>query len=361
MAPTTIRDLPFELVELILEFASSDYDLDSAKAASARSLYLRTCATISRQWRSPAQAVLWARIRIHSPAVAKKVLGSPVLGLYGTRYLDLAGVHAGHDGLSGTTAARVLAKIRGVRWLRLGDFGRLSARVLQSDNLAGLRTLHLATSFPDKPATIAALHFPFHLRSLTLFNRSYGATLLPTLLTASRHTLTSLTLLTGATSPSYPSLARAFPSIAPSLVRLSLQHRPSPALVDHFALLGNLEHLECHFAVDLASVLDALPAHARLRTLELELDYNLADVAALLVARLVAPSPSPSPSSLSPSQGAPPAGPLAHLARLRIPRAPRPAEFREFGGALLLDVCRERGIEVEVSETVAWRTRLFAD
>lgn len=152
---------------------------------------------------------------------------------------------------------------------------------------------------------------------------------------------------------------RAFPSIAPSLVRLSLQHRPSPALVAHFALLARLEHLECHFAVDLAQVLDALPPSARLRTLELELDYNLADVAALVVARLV---PSPSSSSLSSSSpSSSSAGPLAHLERLRIPRAPRAAEFREFGGAVLLDVCRERGVEVEVGETVAWRTRLFAD
>jgi len=148
---------------------------------------------------------------------------------------------------------------------------------------------------------------------------------------------------------------RAFPSVAPSLVRLSLQHRPSPALVAHFALLARLEHLECHFAVDLAQVLDALPSTARLRTLELELDYNLADVAALVVARLV---PSSSSSSCSTSSAP---GPLAHLERLRIPRAPRAAEFREFGGAALLDVCRERGVEVEVGETVAWRTRLFAD
>ncbi|GAA5845201.1 hypothetical protein JCM9279_004798 [Rhodotorula babjevae] len=346
---TTIRDLPFELLELILDYASSDYDLDSAKAASARSLFLRDCATVSRQLRSPAQACLWASLRIHTPAQAKRVLSSPALGHYGTRHLDLAGVHAGHDGLSGTTAARVLAKIRGVQWLRLGDFGRLSVRVLQHDNLAGLRTLHLATSFPDKPATIAALDLPFHLRSLKLYNRLYAPTLLPTLLSASRHTLTSLTLLTGSSSPSYPSLVRAFPTVAPSLVRLSLQHRPSPALVHHFALLDRLEHLECHFAVDLAAVLDALPRSARLRTLELELDYNLADVAALLVARLVAPSPSSAP------------GPLAHLKRLRIPRAPRRAEFREFGGARLLDVCAERGVALEVGETVAWRTRLFAD
>ncbi|GAA5901080.1 hypothetical protein JCM8208_007610 [Rhodotorula glutinis] len=348
----TFCDLPFELIEHILDLASSDYDLDSAPSASARSLFLSHCATVSRQFRSPAQATLWAALRIHTPAHAKRVLSSPQLGLYGTRHLDLAGVHAGHDGLSGTTAARVLAKIRGVRSLRLGDFGRLSVRVLQNDNLAGLRTLDLATSFPDKPATIAALRLPFHLRSLTLFNRSYGPHLLPHLLSASRDTLTSLTLLTGASSPSYPSLVRAFPSIAPTLVRLSLQHRPSPALVSHFHHLANLKHLECHFAVDLALVLDALPARARLRTLELELDYNLADVAALLVARLAPPSSS--------STGAPP-GPLAHLSRLRIPRAPRPTEFREFGGARLLDVCDERGVELVVGETVAWRTRLFAD
>lgn len=133
----TFCDLPFELIEHILDLASSDYDLDSAPSASARSLFLSHCATVSRQFRSPAQATLWAALRIHTPAHAKRVLSSPQLGLYGTRHLDLAGVHAGHDGLSGTTAARVLAKIRGVRSLRLGDFGRLSVRVLQNDNLAG--------------------------------------------------------------------------------------------------------------------------------------------------------------------------------------------------------------------------------
>ncbi|BGP43484.1 hypothetical protein JCM10449v2_007519 [Rhodotorula kratochvilovae] len=341
--PTGIQDLPFELIEHVLDLASRGYDLDSAKSAAARSLYLRECSLVSRQWRAPAQACLWASLRIHSPATAKKVLGSPVLGMYGTRELDLAGVHAGHEGLSGTTAARLLGKIKGVRWLRLADFGRLSARVLQHDNLAGLKTLLLMTSFPDKPATIAALRIPFHLRTLHLFNRSYANGLLPTLFAASSHSLSSLTLLTGSGSPSYAALVSAFPLVAPNLVHLSLQHRPSPLLTSSFALLTRLTHLECHFAVDLASVLDALPPTGTLETLALELDYNLADISTLLLRRLAA------------------APALSSLRALRIPRAPHRDEFAEFGGGELLRVCAERGVKVEIGETVAWRTRMFTD
>ncbi|GAA5821655.1 hypothetical protein JCM3770_003607 [Rhodotorula araucariae] len=339
--PTGIHDLPFELLELILEHASRGYDLDSAKPAAARSLFLRECSLVARQWRAPAQACLWASLRIHSPATAKKLLSSPVLGMYGTRHLDLAGVHAG-GGLSGTTAARLLAKIKGVRWLRLADFGRLSARVLQHDNLRGLKTLLLMTSFPDKPATITALRLPFHLRTLHLFNRPYAHSILSTLFAASTHSLTSLTLLTGSGSPSYATLVTAFPLVAPNLVHLSLQHRPSPAFISSFAHLSCLAHLECHFAVDLAAVLDALPATGTLRTLAIELDYTLADVAALLVPRLAAPV-------------------LASLQVLRIPRAPRRDEFAEFGGAALLAACADKGVVIEIGETVAWRTRVWGD
>lgn len=214
----------------------------------------------------------------------------------------------------------------------------------------GLRTLLLATSFPDKPATISALRLPFRLRSLHLFNRTYSPHVLSTLFSSSSTSLESLTLLTGSSSPSYPALVRSFPLVAPNLSHLALQHRPSPALVEHFALLGRLQHLECHFAVDLASVLDALPpsgsaAASPLRTLSLELDYNLSDVSAVVVSRLVDPL----------------RGPLRGLERLRIPRAPTRREFREFGAGALLDVCDERGVVLEVGETVAWRTRMFVD
>lgn len=366
---TTIASLPFELLEQILSHTVEDCDLESAKSAAARAAFLRDCALVSRSFRCPAQAVLWASLRVHSPAQAKRLLASPVLGQYGTRELDVTGVHSGVEGLSGTTAARVLSKIKGVKVLRLADFGRLSARVLQNENLAGapsrasarcpvctlteisptgLTTLILSTSFPDKPATIAALRFPFHLRTLHLFNRSYGPSILPALLSASAHSLTSLTLLTSSGSPSYASLVASFPLVAPNLRHFSLQSRPSPDLVATFSGLARLQHLACHFAVDLGSVLDALPQDAQpgaatLRTLSIELEYDLAPKSALLAPRI---------RSL-------PA--LAALEELRIPRAPAMAEFRAFGGEELLEACEERGVRVVIGQAVAWRTRLFAD
>ncbi|BGP03479.1 Proteophosphoglycan 5 [Rhodotorula toruloides ATCC 204091] len=338
--PPSLRDLPFELLEHILELASTDCDLDSPKSVRRRNDFLCACSLVSRAFRCPAQACLWAAVRVHNPHTAKKVLSSLVLGMYATRQLDLAGVHAGHEGLSGTTAARLLGKIRGVRWLRLADFGRLSARVLQNDNLAALQTLVLMTAFPDKTTVLSSLRFPFHLRTLHLFNRSYGPSILPILFSASRHSLTSLTLLTNSTSASYPSLITAFPSVAPNLRFLSLQHRASGDLTSLFSLLTNLTHLECHFAVNLPTTLDSLPPTGLLSILSLELDYNLLDVANVLTSRLDGPV-------------------LRNLKVLRIPRAPLRDEFREFGGQPLLDKCVEKGIRVEIGQVVAWRTRLF--
>ncbi|GAA5865607.1 hypothetical protein JCM1840_001459 [Sporobolomyces johnsonii] len=336
----TIRDLPFELLERILDLAVAEYDLETARSSQARYDYLRGCALISRQFRSPSQACLWAALRVHSPGMAKKLLASPVLKAFATRELSLEGVHSGSDGLSGSTASRVLSKVVGVRWLRLMDFGRLSLRVLQNEGLSSLRTLYLMTSFPDKSTTITNLQLPFHLRTLHLFNRSYSSTLLPVLFSHSSTTLTSLTLFTSNASPSYSSLTSAFPSVAPNLVHLSLQHRPSPDLIASFGHCVRLRTLECSFAVDLAAVLDALPHTHGLVELSIELDYNLLEVAQVLVSRLEAP-------------------PLARLQKLTIPRAPAKDEFREFGGQMLLDRCDERGIAVELGQVVAWRTRLF--
>ncbi|GAA5926276.1 hypothetical protein JCM1841_005522 [Sporobolomyces salmonicolor] len=335
----TIRDLPFELLERILDLAVAEYDLETARSSQARYDYLRSCALISRQFRAPAQACLWAALRVHTSGMAKKLLASPVLKAFATRELSLEGVHSGSDGLSGSTASRVLSKVVGVRWLRLMDFGRLSLRVLQNEGLSSLRTLYLMTSFPDKSTTIANLQLPFHLRTLHLFNRSYSSALLPTLFSHSSTTLTSLTLSTSNASPSYSSLTRALPSVAPNLVHLSLQHRPSPDLIAAFALCVRLRTLECSFAVDLAAVLDALP-HTDLDALSIELDYNLLEVAQALVRRLDAP-------------------PLARLKTLRIPRAPAKGEFRQFGGQVLLDRCGDKGIDVQLGQVVAWRTRLF--
>ena len=359
--PITIQDLPFELLEQIIAFSVPDYDPDSPRTLTARQSFLRDCSLVSRQFRCPAQAVLWSVVRVHATTTAKRLLNSPVLGLYGSSFVDLAGVHAGSEGLSGTVAGRVIAKVRGVQTLRLSDFGRLSARVLQSQSLTGtalfrsssegvliisiprrpgLRTLDLMTSFPDKASVIASLHVPFHLRELRLFNRSYGTTILPVLFHTCSHSLISLTVSMGPGSPSYTSLLDGFPVVAPNLVHFSLQHRPSPAFNNMLSLLERLTVLECNFAVDLATTLDSLPATSTLRVLVIELDFNLQQAAAILLSRLDQPV-------------------LAKLRTLRIPRAPHRDEFREFGGDGLLERCRERGINVEIGEIVAWRTRLF--
>ena len=138
---TTIQDLPFELLEQIIALSVPDYDPDSPRTLTARQSFLRDCALVSRQFRCPAQAVLWSVVRVHATTTAKRLLNSPVLGMYGSSFVDLAGVHAGSEGLSGTVAGRVIAKVRGVQTLRLSDFGRLSARVLQSNSLTGTSPL----------------------------------------------------------------------------------------------------------------------------------------------------------------------------------------------------------------------------
>ncbi|POY75448.1 hypothetical protein BMF94_1520 [Rhodotorula taiwanensis] len=329
--PTGIEDLPFELLERILSFAVDDYHPDLPKALTSRNAFLKDAALISRQFRCPSQAALWSVVRVHSVGTAKKLLSSPVLGMYGTRHLDLAGVHSGMEGLSGSVAARVLAKVRGVQILRLADFGRLSLRILD-----------LMTAFPDKPSVLVALNVPFHLRELRLYNRSYGTTILPVLFHTCAHSLISLTVLTGPGSPSYSSLLEAFPVVAPNLIHFGLQHRPTPALLELLRHLTRLTTLECHFAVDLAATLDALPSKPSLRTLVIELDFNLQQAASILLARLGQPV-------------------LADLRMIRIPRAPDKQEFREFGGQELLERCQERNISVEIGQTVAWRTRLFQD
>ncbi|GAA6008321.1 hypothetical protein JCM10207_000085 [Rhodosporidiobolus poonsookiae] len=357
---TTLLSLPYELLELVFEHAVADSTLDhtpSPSALAARSSFLRSLALTCRSFRYPAQAVLWSSVRLSSPTVTKRLLASPALGQFGTAQLELVGVHAGNEGLSGSTAARVLGKMRGVRWLRLADFGRLSARVLQGENLAGLRTLHLLTTFPDKPHTLAALSFPFHLHTLALYNRTYSPSFLTHLLhSRACAALRSLTLLTGSSSPSYCALIDALPAVAPTLNHLSLQHRPSPDFVAAVVpRLTSLAHLECHFAVDLGAVLSSLPSPSSpsspssptLRTLTLELDYNLHDLAPLLVSYLSSPPDTPSV--------------LSALEEIRIPRAPAQGEFRAFGGGELLDVCEERGVRVKVGQVVAWRTRSVFD
>ncbi|GAA5842230.1 hypothetical protein JCM3766R1_005075 [Sporobolomyces carnicolor] len=342
MPATSIRSLPFELIEHILDVASGPGDVESKASIASRNQFLSDAALICRDFRYPAQSCLWKVLRVHTPETARKLLASKCLKCYATRELSLEGVHSGSDGLSGSTATRVISKVIGVRTLRLMDFGRLSLRVLQYDNLSTLRTLYLMSSFPDKSTTVTSLSFPFHLRSLHLFNRAYSSNLLPTLFNQCATTLTSLTLITSHSSPSYPSLVKAFPAVARNLVHLSLQHRPSADLTASFDLCTRLARLDCSFAVDLASTLDSLE-NAPLKTLSIELDYNLVDVAQVLLHRLDSTAT------------------LAQLDVLKFPIAPARAEFREFGGQGLLDRCQEKGITVEVGQVVAWRTRSVFD
>ncbi|GAA5861999.1 hypothetical protein JCM8547_001553 [Rhodosporidiobolus lusitaniae] len=355
MPSTTLASLPYELIELILSFATANTRLctsPSPSAFTARLTWLRQTALTSRLFRYPSQSVLWSSLRVHSPAVAKRLLASPALGAFGSEELDIVGVHGGIEGLSGSTAGRVLGKVRGVRWLRLADFGRLSARVLCGEGMSGLKTLLLMTTFPDKPALLSTLHLPFHLLTLSLFNRSYPPAFLHTLFFSSSHTLTSLTLLTSASSPAYNALIDALPLVAKNLRHLSLQHRPSQRFVEEVVpLFTSLQHLEAHSAVDLSVIFSALPAPSpssppTLTHFTLELDYNLLDISTLLSTLL----------SASPTTSV-----LGKLRKLTIPRAPSTVEFREFGGARLLETCAERNIEVEVGRVVEWRRASLFD
>jgi hypothetical protein len=136
MPTTNVKDLPFEVLEYILDLAAGPADLDDRRSIFKRYSFLRTAALVSRDFRHPAQSCLWSILRVHSPNTARHLLGSKSLKMYLTRELSLEGVHSGSDGLSGSTASRVLQKVIGVRTLRLMDFGRLSLRVLQNDNLS---------------------------------------------------------------------------------------------------------------------------------------------------------------------------------------------------------------------------------
>lgn len=132
---TTLASLPAELLLHILDYAAPSA-LYSPQEATRRYSWLRAVALTARCWRAPAQATLFSSISIIKPSQASRWLASPLLGVYATRELDLAGVHAG-EGLSGTTAARVLSKAIGVRWLRLQDFKRLSSRLFMLESLSG--------------------------------------------------------------------------------------------------------------------------------------------------------------------------------------------------------------------------------
>jgi hypothetical protein len=206
----------------------------------------------------------------------------------------------------------------------------------------GLKTLLLMTSFPDKTAVYSTLTLPFHLRSLSLYNRSYPPALLHRIFASSSHTLTSLTLLTTASSPTYSAVVDSLPVVAANLRHLSLQHRPSPLMVAQLPLLTSLRRLDCHFTGDFSPVLDAVASP--LTHLTLELDYNLGEVSTALSSRLL------DPKSV-----------LSGLKVLSIPRAPALSSWSEYGGRELIEACEERGVALSIGEVVGWRMRSVFD
>ena len=144
-ALATIYSLPPELLCRILELCTEDYSLSSAIALSNRYTCLRSASLVSRSWQAPAQSVLWSAVRIYKRTTAQKWLACRVTGVYGTRHLELGGVHSKNEGVSAALAGKIVGRCVGVRELRLCDFGRLSAKVLQSESLAGA-SCHLPPS-----------------------------------------------------------------------------------------------------------------------------------------------------------------------------------------------------------------------
>ncbi|KAK4706145.1 hypothetical protein P7C70_g46, partial [Phenoliferia sp. Uapishka_3] len=175
-------------------------------------------------------------------------------------------------------------KAFGVRRLELRDFGRLSVRALESKGLNRLSSLHILTTFPDKPATILALSLPFQLTSLFLYNSPYPPELIQKLFECSSRTLKTLSLSLLQSSPAYPALISNLHHIAPTLQSLSLNHRPSQPLIEALHLCTQLQHLTCNASVDLGAVLDSI--QCPLLTLNIQLDYGLEQTLKILLGRM---------------------------------------------------------------------------
>lgn len=313
VASSPLSSLPYELIVLVLDFAappslSSGVDVN----LHPRQVWLCATALTARLFVEPAQELLFHSLSLRSSKQASKWLASPLLGVYATRELDITGVHSG-AGLSGTQATRVLQKVRGVQWLRIADFKRLSCRIFGMDSLrgrrfvasllarspahaafyspAGLRALVLRTSFPDKSPLPLPSVLPFNLTTLHLYHRPSDPLILAHLLSASNSHLTDLHLALPPNSPGYVSIHSTWQShVARSLKRLTLAHKPPDALVPLLAGCHALEELNCVAAVDVPALLRHLP-DGRLGRLVLEVDYNALEVINALDSHLfVAPS-----------------------------------------------------------------------
>jgi len=173
----------------------------------------------------------------------------------------------------------------------------------------------------------------FCLRTLTITLGSQSPALFELLLSSSSQTLRSLFLSLLASSPSYAGLVSALPLVLPTLTHLSLQHRPSPALLATLAHCHSLRSLTLHSAVPLDECLDHLPAPS-LRQLELQFNYNLEHIVDVLRTRTV------------------PGGPLGAVEVVRIPRATR-SMFVLCGLSSFLGECVERGVRLEIDEGVS--------
>ncbi|KAM0751173.1 hypothetical protein T439DRAFT_356007 [Meredithblackwellia eburnea MCA 4105] len=271
----SLLDLPSELLIPIFEFASESLPTNN------RYQLLTTLSLTHRSFLWPAQSVLFGTARLRKQKVAHKWLLATQFGSgnkYPTWDIELHGIQSGREGVSASTAGKVLDRAFGVRRLELADFGRLSAKVLEKEGLKTLTNLHLLTGFPDTSPTIISLQLPFHLQQLHLYNSPYPSSLLSVLFRKSSRSLQTLTLSLPHFAPAYPGLIASFPLIAPTLLHLILVHRPSPSLLALLSQCSSLETLSCNCSVDINSVIDALAGCTTLKTLKMELDWDLEEV-----------------------------------------------------------------------------------
>ena len=198
--------------------------------------------------------------------------------------------------------------------------------------VAALKSLTLMSPLADRHNTLHKITPTFRLKTLTITLGSSSPALFEQLLASSSQTLRSLYLSLLASSPSYAGLVSALPLVLPTLIHLSLQHRPSPALLATLKHCHSLQSLTLHSSVPLAECLDHLPGRS-LRQLDLQFDYNLEQVVAILRARIV------------------PGGPLGGVEVIRIPRATK-SMFVLCGLSSFLSECVERNVRLEIDEGV---------
>lgn len=200
----------------------------------------------------------------------------------------------------------------------------------------GLQSLTIATRFPDTPSLISSLRFPFRLRRLSLYDRSYSPALVSSLFACSFTTLTTLSLSLNPSSKAYSGLVASFPLVAASLRELNLNHTPTPALIAQLKGCTTLKILDCgHSAGDLGAILDSIPA--ALDSLRIRLDYNLLDAIVILGKRLeIYDEATRKPNGSS----------LRQLRKLEIMGIRKVSFERDETGREFLRLCRQRGVEL---------------